>query len=78
MGVSVEFVPEDVRSTTMGIHQAVYGIGMFAGPWIGGLLADFTGIRIMLGITAFACLGLGLFGTYKLINIHKRLTSKQA
>jgi hypothetical protein len=24
----------------MGIHRFVYAIGMFTGPWIGGVLAD--------------------------------------
>ena len=50
----MEFVPEDVRSTAMGIHQTD-GIGMFAGPWIGGILADYTDIRVMLASPA--CLG---------------------
>ena len=42
----------------MGLHQAVYAIGMFAGPWLSGILADAMGIRPMFGVTAFACLGL--------------------
>ena len=36
----------------MGIHQAVYALGMFAGPWIGGILSDALGIRAMFAIMA--------------------------
>jgi MFS family permease len=36
----------------MGIHQAVYAVGMFTGPWIGGILADAVGIRGMFAIVA--------------------------
>jgi MFS family permease len=44
----------------MGLHQAVYAIGMFGGPWVGGWLADAVGIRPMFGVTAFVTLTLGL------------------
>jgi hypothetical protein len=32
-----------------------------AGPWLSGILADTLGIRPMFGVTAFACLAIGLF-----------------
>jgi predicted MFS family arabinose efflux permease len=41
----------------------VYGVGMFAGPWLSGILADGIGIQPMFGVTAFACLALGVFVT---------------
>jgi MFS family permease len=56
MGLSIEKVDGAHRSTAMGIHQAVYAVGMFAGPWIGGVLADAVGMRPMFGITAGFCL----------------------
>jgi MFS family permease len=46
----------------MGLHQSVYAIGMFAGPWLSGILADAIGIQPMLGVTAFAVLAIGLSG----------------
>lgn len=69
MGMSVEYVTDTERATAMGIHQAIYGIGMFSGPWLSGILADFIGIRPMLGVTALGCLALGLFGTYQLTRV---------
>jgi MFS family permease len=59
MGLSIREVSENERSTAMGLHQAIYAAGMFAGPWLSGLLAEALGLRPMLGITAFACLALG-------------------
>ena len=63
MGMSIEHVADANRATAMGLHQAVYAVGMFAGPWLSGALADAIGIQPMLGATAFACLALSLLGT---------------
>lgn len=63
MGKSIELVGESQRTTAMGLHQAVYAIGMFAGPWLSGILADAIGLRPMFGVTAFGCLLLGVAGT---------------
>ena len=47
MGLAVRDVAVDERNTATGIHQAVYAIGMFAGPSIGGLVAERFGIPAM-------------------------------
>ena len=60
MGMSIRDVADSQRNTAMGLHQSVYAIGMFAGPWLSGILADAIGIRPMFGVTAFACLALGV------------------
>jgi MFS family permease len=52
LGLSIEHVDDFHRSTAMGIHQAVYALGMFTGPWIGGVIADAVGIRDMFAIVA--------------------------
>jgi MFS family permease len=56
MGLSIRDVDDSERTTAMGLHQAVYAVGMFAGPWLSGLLADAVGLRPMFGLTAVACL----------------------
>jgi MFS family permease len=66
MGLSIQQVADAERTTAMGLHQAVYAIGMFGGPWLSGLLADAMGIRPMFGVTAFFCLVLGLLVTRRL------------
>ncbi len=63
MGLSIRHVAEAQRASAMGLHQAVYAIGMFAGPWLGGILAEEIGLSPMFGVTAVALLVLGLLGT---------------
>ncbi len=63
MGMSIQYVADAERTTAMGLHQAVYAVGMFAGPWLSGILAEAIGLRPMFGVTALACLVLGLFIT---------------
>jgi MFS transporter, DHA1 family, multidrug resistance protein len=55
LGLSIERVDAPHRTTAMGIHQAVYALGMFAGPWTGGMLADALGIPAMFAIFAGFC-----------------------
>lgn len=62
MGKSIEQVDPARRSTAMGLHQAVYAIGMFSGPWLSGLLANALGIQPMFAITAAGSLVLALLG----------------
>jgi len=66
MGLSIQSVADAERTTAMGLHQAVYAIGMFGGPWISGLVASATGIRPMYALTAVACLALGFLGASRL------------
>jgi MFS family permease len=56
MGLSIRDVDDSERTTAMGLHQSVYALGMFAGPWLSGLLADALGLRPMFGVTAAAFL----------------------
>jgi len=58
MGMSIRDVADAERNTAMGLHQSVYAIGMFAGPWLSGILADAIGIRWMFGVTAVASLAI--------------------
>ncbi|HEY65881.1 MAG TPA: MFS transporter [Caldilineae bacterium] len=66
MGLSIQNVTDAERTTAMGLHQAVYAIGMFSGPGLSGTIADAIGIRPMFGITAGVALVLGMFGTKRL------------
>ena len=58
LGLSIERVDLPHRTTAMGIHQAIYAMGMFCGPWIGGVISDSLGIRPMLAIMAGASVSL--------------------
>jgi MFS family permease len=63
MGMSIERVDPAERATAMGVHQSVYAVGMFVGPWLSGILAAAIGIRPMFAVTAAAVLLLGMAGS---------------
>lgn len=52
MGMSIENVQGAEKTTAMGLHQAVYAVGMFGGPWLSGILADSFGLPAMFSFTA--------------------------
>ena len=56
MGLSVRYLPQEQRATAMGVFQAVYALGMFAGPSAGGLIADALGLDMVFYSTGLVCL----------------------
>ena len=77
MGMSIRYVEDRERTTAMGLYQALYSIGMFAGPWMSGILAGAMGIRTMLLVTAFVTLLPSLFLT-SLLGAYARPVGKAA
>jgi MFS family permease len=69
MGLSIAHVEGKQRATAMGLHQAIYGMGMFVGPFISGWIARWMGIQPMFGFTGLLCLVLGLVGVRWLVAI---------
>ncbi len=55
MGLVIRKVEQKRRATAMGFFQAVYGLGMFAGPAVVGLLSDLGGLPF--GFAATGILG---------------------
>ncbi|MEW6179092.1 MAG: MFS transporter [Chloroflexota bacterium] len=50
MGLSINRVDAAERTTAMGLHQSVYSLGMFLGPWLSGMLAAALNIPLMFVI----------------------------
>ena len=69
MGLSIRKVSDAERGSAMGLHQAIYAVGMFSGPWLSGMLANRFGLSPMFAATGAACLVCGLFGTYRVKQI---------
>lgn len=44
MGMCIRNVQEHTRASAMGFFQAIYGIGMFMGPTVVGILSDIAGL----------------------------------
>jgi predicted MFS family arabinose efflux permease len=74
MGLSIRQVAPEGRTTAMGVHQSVYALGIFVGPWASGVLADAVGLRPMFAATAAACLALGCAGTTLLLRGSRTLS----
>jgi predicted MFS family arabinose efflux permease len=66
MGMSIRHVDDSQRATAMGLFQAVYAIGMFAGPWLSGILAETIGLQPMFGLVGLICSAVGLFGSTRI------------
>lgn len=62
MGLSIRHVDPGEQTSAMGLHQSVYAIGMFAGPWLSGILAKNIGIQPMFAVSAAAILLAGWLG----------------
>lgn len=68
MGLSINRVDAAERTTAMGLHQSVYSLGMFLGPWLSGMLAAALNIPLMFVIIGLLILTLGLGGAALLEN----------
>ena len=51
MGLCIQDIPSERRATAMGFFQAVYGIGMFLGPFIMGWVSHSFGLMFAFAFT---------------------------
>lgn len=60
MGMSIKNIERNKRASAMGFYQAIYAIGMFAGPFIVGISTDLISLKL-----GFVFAGLiGLLGAF--------------
>ncbi len=64
MGLSIKFVREEGRAAAMGFYQAVYGVGMFVGPSLSGVLAQRWGTAAVFWSGAGVALAVGLLAVW--------------
>ena len=57
MGLSIRHVSSEERATAMGVYQAVYAIGMFLGPLVGGAIGEAEGLGAIFVSTGALQLG---------------------
>jgi MFS family permease len=69
MGLSIKMFPPDKRSTAMGVFQAIYGLGMFGGPVLAGILSNAYSLATGFWVTGIIGLvGAGLAGWNKYLS----------
>ncbi len=56
MGLSIKAVPQSRRASAMGAFQAIYALGMTAGPAVSGFISDRLSLTSVFWITAAMCL----------------------
>lgn len=64
LGMAVEEVPHDKRATAMGAYQALYALGMFAGPFAAGILNTYFGLEASFYFSSFIG-GIGVWCSVK-------------
>ena len=52
MALSIKSIAPQQRATAMGFYQAVYAVGMIAGPMVSGVLADNMGLSSVFYLSA--------------------------
>ena len=55
MSLAIRPLPGHERASGMGVFQALYSIGMFVGPPLGGIIADSLGLPAVFVAVAFIC-----------------------
>jgi len=56
MGLSIKSVPQAQRASAMGAFQAIYALGMTAGPTLSGFIADHLSLPLVFWVTGLMCL----------------------
>ncbi len=65
MGMSIKKIERNKRASAMGFYQAIYSIGMFAGPIIVGISTDLISLKLGFIFTSFiGVLGAFIAGTF--------------
>lgn len=77
-GLSIRYVREEERSTAMGLHQSIYGFGMFFGPYIAGYLAELMGVQSMFWVLLGVVLLGGYVGTFMIERMEKKMALQEA
>jgi predicted MFS family arabinose efflux permease len=76
MGLSIRYVREEDRSTAMGLHQSIYGFGMFFGPYLSGYMAEAWGVQSMFWVLMAVVLLGGYAGTFVISRVERRLVAQ--
>lgn len=74
MGLSIRYVREEERSTAMGLHQSVYGFGMFFGPYLSGYIARAIGVHELFWVLLAVIIFSGFAGSVAIKHIEQKMS----
>jgi MFS family permease len=75
MALSIRDVPHTHRATAMGVFQAVYSIGMLAGPLVSGFLGDRLGLSSVFSLAASVSILVAALAFLPLFSRHRYMPS---
>jgi len=75
MGLVIKNVDTGLRNTTMGVYQAMYGVGMLIGPMLLGSVGDAFGL--VSGFIATGLLGVLAMVSIQLFSANQNMQSNQ-
>jgi MFS family permease len=75
-GMSIQKIEDFGRNSAMGVFQLGCSVGVFAGSWVSGLVAGWTGIRSMFGLTALGLALVALALLYKSVHGNPMYTER--
>ncbi len=67
MALSIRSAPPGSRATAMGVYQAVYAIGMLAGPLVSGAVADSLDLGSVFRLSAVLALTIALIALHRVV-----------
>ena len=67
IALSLQAIAPEDRATGMGVYQAIYAFGMFAGPAVSGYLAQAAGLDAVFHLAAAVSLAGGFLGLLRTI-----------
>ena len=62
MSLAIRPLPARERASGMGVFQAIYSVGMFVGPPLGGAVADRLGLSVVFVLVGALCILAGAWG----------------
>jgi DHA1 family multidrug resistance protein-like MFS transporter len=71
MVLSIRGLPQEQQATAMGVFQAVYAIGMFAGPLTSGFLGSELGLSTVFYLAALFSLLMAILAFLPIFSRHK-------
>jgi len=67
MALSIRSAPPGSRATAMGVYQAVYAIGMLAGPLVSGVVADALDLDAVFRLSAVLAAAIALVAQHRVV-----------
>jgi len=77
MALSIRDVSHEHRATAMGIFQAIYSIGMLAGPLVSGFLGDRLGLSSVFSLAASVSILVAALALLPLFSKHRSMLPNQ-